>query len=461
MINNASIVAIFASENDEMLFLGTGLVVNASTVVTCRHVLLETDPFGRATDTLYDQFYIGNSELKAPVKMNRAVVDEQWDLAMLSSDSKFSLQPARFLQHITQSVLDQYVSDNLMISGYPAVDKGTALWNHAISISLMGYRGPEQYLAQAQITGGIPKGCSGGPVFLQNQDQSLCMGVVYLGGEKSTSSRMIAGDPVLEFLRQQGAQDIQATTLKSTRSGRPGAGAAPATGGALKNLSTPAVVRLIIFSFLLIGVGMALLLGLPDGAKTQNGKNGIHTKIADTKKTKIGTHTKIADTKKAKNRTHTKVSDTKPGKFTNPYLVKSSDWIYSGNNSDLGYGAYPDNRQTRVGSACVTKIHVPIASDHQVHGGRAFYVSGTGYKPRYVFLKNPDGSRQRVVRVPNVRGPKWVGRLLGFSGPLKVGGAWTLVLVYPGKQRPTNAQQGTNVCQRYQDVKVHFNWTAH
>lgn len=60
------------------------------------------------------------------------------------------------------------------------------------------------WLQFGQLYGGVPRGFSGGPVIVRTKTGWRVLGLLQLGGERSTASRFIASDPVLSFLVEHG-----------------------------------------------------------------------------------------------------------------------------------------------------------------------------------------------------------------------------------------------------------------
>lgn len=196
------IVRVFAGDTwDRMVFVGTGTVVTPSSVLTCHHVLAECDPFGRPTDRLWSRFCVEVQGGKR-VRAHRSVVDAGWDLGLLHLEDTVVVGALPILCGINASAEVSLNILPLCAYGYSRADSDGLLWKHDLNdrLLLSSYRGNDEILSQLQWSGGIPAGCSGGPVLLSWRNGRICVGILYLGGEGSATSRAVVGDPICEFL---------------------------------------------------------------------------------------------------------------------------------------------------------------------------------------------------------------------------------------------------------------------
>ncbi len=185
-------------------FLGTGVLMSPAQVLTCKHVVLEREPMGRLTETPRMQLRVQNPD-GSMYRARAQVVDPKLDLALLELEVAQTTKPPPFLWGITEALEVQLRAVPLRVAGYAEVEPNT-LWQHPLKdlTLLPAYREGSEILTQVQLAGGIPSGCSGSPVILPWGERWLCAGIVYLGGERSATSRVIMADPVVEFLYEAG-----------------------------------------------------------------------------------------------------------------------------------------------------------------------------------------------------------------------------------------------------------------
>lgn len=200
------VVRVF-SGRDSGVFLGTGVLAAPDWVLTCKHVMMETDPFGQPTDQPLANVSI-RSAAGERVDVARIVVDDELDLAVLLLERPLDIAPPLFVWGLTKAMESVIHSCPLTAFGYAQGHRGRALWQHELRDLRFFYTHVDETLTEVQSAGGIPAGCSGGPVLLRLADRALYIGTVYLGGERSATSRVIAADPVARFLNRAGVPGI-------------------------------------------------------------------------------------------------------------------------------------------------------------------------------------------------------------------------------------------------------------
>ncbi len=190
-------------------FLGSGFLVASDRVLTCRHVVLERDPTGRLMNTPFQDLQVQDAGSDW-VAVKPSVIDPHWDLALLELTRPVKIEIPPFLWGITQALEAPLQAMPLTLYGYTQVEHEGPMWRHPLKdLSLLpAYREGSEILTQLQLTGGIPAGCSGAPILLRWGERWLCAGIVYLGGERSATSRVIMADPLVEFLHEAGVHAI-------------------------------------------------------------------------------------------------------------------------------------------------------------------------------------------------------------------------------------------------------------
>lgn len=199
------IVRIFRIDDEQQPeFLGTGVVIAPDCILTCRHVVVE-ESLGafypeQATPTELLRIKTGDGNKALSIK--EVITDKRWDLALLRLATPLNVTTPVFLKNITRQYSSYLADSQLEAFGYPGTEYGDSLWRQPVTPKMQSFRSESDHLASLQLDGGLPAGCSGGPVLLEYQDQQLCIGINYLGGEEAASSRLIAADIVLEFLQE-------------------------------------------------------------------------------------------------------------------------------------------------------------------------------------------------------------------------------------------------------------------
>ena len=189
-------------------FLGTAIVIAPDQILTCRHVVVERDIRGLYAEAPIDTEHLliqygNNAETIAPRDI---ITDTRWDLALLTLPSPITPAGPAFLHEVTWSHSSYLKECELQAFGYPGMEDGESLRRQPVSAKMPSFQTESNRLADLQLEGGLPAGCSGGPVLMEFQDRLLCLGIIYLGGEKSGSSRLIAADTIVAFLHKHGVE---------------------------------------------------------------------------------------------------------------------------------------------------------------------------------------------------------------------------------------------------------------
>ena len=203
--------------SERLVFLGTGMVIGPRHVLTCRHVVLETAPFGQLTNAAYPTLLIELPDDRR-ISVRSPLIDQARDLALLELVEPIDADIPPFLSNLTQAIESKLRSSSLIAYGYAQSGQDGELWHHHVSnlALLPSYRKDAETMAQLQLSGGLPIGTSGGPVLLHSGSKFYFLGTVYLGGERSATSRLIMADSVAEFLDDHGLLNVQCVDFGKT-----------------------------------------------------------------------------------------------------------------------------------------------------------------------------------------------------------------------------------------------------
>lgn len=192
------------------VFLGTGTVVARRHVVTCRHVVVEHDPFGQTLGALRQDLGVGLASGEC-LAVEATRVEPSLDLAILTMAEAVDVDEPVFVTRITRDTEPRLRAQSFAAYGYRQAHDAPELWDHELShlALLSSYRRGNDTMAQLQLSGGLPAGTSGGPVLLNREGTFYFLGTVYLGGERSATSRLIMADDVLLFVTETGVAAVR------------------------------------------------------------------------------------------------------------------------------------------------------------------------------------------------------------------------------------------------------------
>ncbi len=179
----------------ELELIGTGIVISNNAVITCIHVVEKALEFDTIGDPQPSGLAVLSGKLICPA--TRVHVSQKWDLCCLYFDQLYGVVPTQLFR--AESLRDT----RLAALGFAPDMSGPRL--HVIPALTAVH--DEQYegkLQATQLDGGVPGGFSGGPVLAQRVDHWRVVGMLQLGGEEAATSRMIAVDPIANFLASDG-----------------------------------------------------------------------------------------------------------------------------------------------------------------------------------------------------------------------------------------------------------------
>jgi hypothetical protein len=191
------VVAIFARrECGSLEFLGTGTVIDPFTVLTCRHVVEDSESLDSAPE-LQPALVIRSVD-DTYTEIAGGQLDPELDLAVLCLKSPLAVDPVVFATGLDQRFINHLDRLDLRILGYPAASGGIRQSTFTnLKMQLLKSSTGGGWLQTLQVHGGIDEGCSGGPALVQSDGAWQCFAIAYLGGGTAASSRVICADAVV------------------------------------------------------------------------------------------------------------------------------------------------------------------------------------------------------------------------------------------------------------------------
>jgi hypothetical protein len=169
---------------------GTGFLVAPDAIITCKHLAYEGSENGLTIKT-------EPGEVLKVSKILTSSIDDI-SLIMLSEKTKIGIHTI-FLNDLPWQRLGKL---NLNAKGYGGIG-GTI--KKMPSLKIQGMVLDEKgNLDNMQFGTGAVEGMSGGPVYIESGNMAYIVGMLYLGGEKAPTSRMIAADTLSAFLKERG-----------------------------------------------------------------------------------------------------------------------------------------------------------------------------------------------------------------------------------------------------------------
>lgn len=124
---------------------------------------------------------------------------QELDIAVLKLASPLVAEPALFEENVARSLRDRNF-DVVRVYGYPP--PGNELSETELKPSATMERAvASNRLLNFQLEGGVREGYSGGPLVIGGrEDKECCAGLIYLGGERAGTSRIIAAEQIIPWL---------------------------------------------------------------------------------------------------------------------------------------------------------------------------------------------------------------------------------------------------------------------
>ncbi len=186
----------------------TGFLVSSEYLITCAHAAVRSDSL---RETLSAERLRALHKVRASIRFDdglqvtgTAVEYALPDCALVRLDRPVQRKPVRLVANF-------HACDETLMSRTRPCAFGFALHapgglmkspvRRVISSSQPFNRND---LFDFQIDGGLPMGMSGSPVLVETSDEWLSIGMVYLGGAGSATSRLVSSHTLLEFLKHHG-----------------------------------------------------------------------------------------------------------------------------------------------------------------------------------------------------------------------------------------------------------------
>jgi hypothetical protein len=177
-------------------FVGTGIVVTPTVVITCRHVV----------DELFDQDSLEDSEVAAYGVLCGSSISpatdarrsDSWDLCCLHFDSLPGTTPAPLARPA------RLTHRKLAAIGFT---QGSSVTQQDVpELKVIQEEMNGGWLQAAQFGSGLPGGFSGAPVLAEAEGSWRVIGMLCLGDDTSPTSKMLAVDPIASFLSHEGIE---------------------------------------------------------------------------------------------------------------------------------------------------------------------------------------------------------------------------------------------------------------
>lgn len=203
------------------VFLGTGFQVGAKHILTSRHVVMEPRQYGTSRDIPVSELLLDWGPDSEAIHVNQLICDTSMDLALAELKSESDRDSACFLRSVMPKHELYLRAHDRFTFGYVASGRKRSLRRYKVQFDLSGFDRATGTLEDIQFHGGLPDGFSGAPILVELDGKWACVALAYLGGERAATSRLIAADPILEFLRASRLElpaCVEANTLGSYRS---------------------------------------------------------------------------------------------------------------------------------------------------------------------------------------------------------------------------------------------------
>ena len=211
---------------NESPFLGSGVLVSANQVLTCRHVIELSKPGFRPDPPLTATQLV--VEWKKSEKTERIqlaadpILHSHADLALLPVvlEQPLDVEPPRFIAGLTAATLPLLQDCMLWSYGYAASDRGQFLEYVRTQLNEDKSRYSAEdanQLSKMYITEGLSKGFSGGPLLVFAHGHPYCLGINRLGGDGNDWSQAVAAGIVLKFLAEHNVEIPMPVDANATR----------------------------------------------------------------------------------------------------------------------------------------------------------------------------------------------------------------------------------------------------
>jgi hypothetical protein len=194
-----SVVALRDKRDKWKALRGTGTILTPTQVLTCKHIFEEvkgTEPSAEAVQRNFKNFVFSfQGRDYCPVCVTPS---ETMDLCCLEYPPIEGAVPLKMARTTSLEKTSLFTAGfNAELSGSPQLNMIRNLKSILNQESVDG-----GWLQFTQVKGGAPKHFSGAPACVQSENNCLMLGIMYMGNQNSGHTRMIAVDPIANFLAQ-------------------------------------------------------------------------------------------------------------------------------------------------------------------------------------------------------------------------------------------------------------------
>lgn len=180
-------------------FLGTAFFISSTAALTCRHIIEVRDANNKSTGQCLEEMILVLGKHEIHARLAFASEKKMTDLACLvvtDAPPHLVIPTVRLAKDVNFLLFQQLVdSEKLFLSSY---QQGEGRHSVVRSKPIHETQGID-----VQFPGGWGEGASGSPLLAQCGDQWVALGMAYLGGEGSATSRALTADAILRELSEQ------------------------------------------------------------------------------------------------------------------------------------------------------------------------------------------------------------------------------------------------------------------
>jgi hypothetical protein len=176
---------------------GTGFMVAPDTIITCKHLSSGISQKEPVSSVKYDDLNI-STESNEHLYVETILVHPAEDIALLKL--KNHAQSVTTTVFLSELPWHRLVKLDLSALGYGGTSGSLRkIPSLKVQGTVLNKKGD---LDNIQFGTGAIEGMSGGPVYVESDGNMFIVGMLYLGGERAPSSRMIASNILCAFLEE-------------------------------------------------------------------------------------------------------------------------------------------------------------------------------------------------------------------------------------------------------------------
>ena len=190
-------------------FMGTGVLLNETTVLTCRHVLEQAWEFSQKRHGSKHAPWISHPSLQGKGFVAETFMVDSYDIGVLKLHMPMEVGSfPTILTEVTDAAWSSLKSSehfsNCLVQGYPRSQGGHQQHVNQIKrdeLSGTTWRADTETIVRHKVKDhGIENGMSGSPMLIAKANEWYLLGMAYLGGESATNSAVYSADIITEFL---------------------------------------------------------------------------------------------------------------------------------------------------------------------------------------------------------------------------------------------------------------------